>query len=99
LQSPAHDAGIVQGSEKKSAFASSVAPAIMIAVVRSGNNYLYQYIVTPDHGERPAPATRLSSNRLHLPGGRKAPTRLVHHIFDAKPVPVWLVPRHVTFSP
>jgi hypothetical protein len=31
---------IVQGSGKKSAFASSVAPAIMIAVARSGNNNL-----------------------------------------------------------
>jgi len=35
-----HDAGIVQGFEKKSACASSMAPAIMIAVARSGNNNL-----------------------------------------------------------
>jgi hypothetical protein len=36
------------------AFASSVAPAIMIAVARSGNNNLC-HIVTPDHGGRPVP--------------------------------------------
>jgi hypothetical protein len=35
-----HDAGIVQGFEKKSAFASSMAPTIMIAIARSGNNNL-----------------------------------------------------------
>src|SRR6266478_5625154 len=40
-------------------------PTIMIAVARSGNNNLYHYIVTPDRGERPAPATRLNSERLH----------------------------------
>ena len=39
-QSPARDAGIAPGSEKKSAFESSVAPAIMIAITLSGNNNL-----------------------------------------------------------
>jgi hypothetical protein len=63
LQSLTRDAGIVQGFEKKSAFASSVAPAIiMIAVARSGNNNLCHirrlvqiHIVTPAHSERPVP--------------------------------------------
>jgi hypothetical protein len=40
LQSPEHDAGIVQGFGKKLAFASSMAPVIMIAITRSGNNNL-----------------------------------------------------------
>jgi hypothetical protein len=36
-----------------------VAPAIMIAVARSGNNnlcHIFTHIVTPDRGERPVPA-------------------------------------------
>jgi hypothetical protein len=40
LRSPVHDAGIVQGFGKKSAFASSMAPTIMIVIARSGNNNL-----------------------------------------------------------
>jgi len=59
-----------------------MAPAIMIGVTRSGNNNLYHYIVAPDHGERPALATRLSSGRRLTSGqngqppARKAPTGL-----------------------
>src|SRR4029079_15860995 len=55
LPTAAHCAGIFQDFEKKSAFASSMAPAIMIADAASGNNNLLSYIVTPDHGERSVP--------------------------------------------
>jgi hypothetical protein len=67
LQSPALGAGIVQGFGKKSAFASSVAPAIMIVVIRSGNNNLLSYIVTSDQGERPVPAIDSSGPRKLSP--------------------------------
>src|SRR5260370_21920516 len=70
-----------------------VAPAIMIAVARSGNNNLC-HIVTPRHGERPVPATRLRSDASLHPEPRAARPRegvqacLIHNILDSKPVPI-----------
>jgi hypothetical protein len=70
-----------------------MAPAIMIAVSRSGNNNPSLHIVTPDRGERPVPATRLAQIASLHPKKRgnvpaEASAGLIHRTFDAKPVPI-----------
>jgi hypothetical protein len=72
-----------------------MAPAIMIAVSRSGNNNPWSYIVTPDRGERPVPTTRLariasldSQKTGNAPVAGVRRTDILTDLLDAKPVPI-----------
>src|SRR5207244_3764533 len=79
-QWPAHDARIVQGFGKKSAFASSVAPGHHDRRCPLRQQQPLSHIVLTDRGKRPVPPPRFRTHYILF---------CVHRIVDAKPVPIW----------
>src|SRR5205807_6170052 len=79
-QWPAPDAGIVQGFEKKSAFASSMAPGHHDRRCPVRQQQPLSHIVLSDRGKRSVPPLVLVSTIFFF---------RVDRIVDAKPVPIW----------
>src|SRR5262249_501113 len=100
--SPARDAGIVLGFEKKLAFASSIAPTIMIAITPSGNNNLchlksYSYVRSwrkpgPENNCFPLETLATQARSPAVPQSRKPPGRRPFTFNDSVQDPFRFVP-------